>query len=189
MKDSNTSPDCSYFTQASVKKINTYYYIYYVLLFVWPNTEITPFIPVLAGRNLHTSQIPSHQRRDVWLTNGTPKDAHALLLFYTSGTPHARHSRSFWTLREAISLVTSCFLPFGVAMKGIPHSFLVIFYFSRLSGSSPVFYLTGDGCWIHINVGCSACIHSTPLVVSLNDKPRLDNRKQQSVGSAFQFHY
>ena len=40
-KDSNTSPDCSYFTQASVEKINIYCYIYYVLSFVWPERNVT----------------------------------------------------------------------------------------------------------------------------------------------------
>ena len=29
--DSDTYPDCSYFTQASVEKINIYFYVYYVL--------------------------------------------------------------------------------------------------------------------------------------------------------------
>ena len=33
------------------------------------NIEITPFILVLAGRNLHMSQTPSHQRQDTWRTN------------------------------------------------------------------------------------------------------------------------
>ena len=37
------------------------------------NAEITSFIPVLAGRNLHLSRTPSHQRWDAWPTNYTPR--------------------------------------------------------------------------------------------------------------------
>ena len=40
-----------------------------------------------------------------------------------------------------------------------------------------VFYPAGDGCWIHVNVGCSASIYSTPLVVFLNDKLQLAHRR------------
>ena len=38
---SNTSPDCSYFTQASVEKMSIYCYIYHVLWFVWPERNVT----------------------------------------------------------------------------------------------------------------------------------------------------
>ena len=86
------------------------------------NAEITPFIPVLAGQNLHMSQTLSHHRQDTWPTNCTPKDTHASVSFYTSGTPHARHNCArfeLWGRPFYSSLLASFFLPFGVAMKGI----------------------------------------------------------------------
>ena len=166
------------------------------------NAEITPFIPVLAGRNLHMSQTPSYQRQEAWPTNCTPKDAHAFVfcffLFFfsnTSGTPHARHIRARFELwGGAISIVTSCFfLSFGVFMKGIQFTQLCYYIsflsFVRLTICFCFFYAAGDGCWIHVYVSCSACIYGMLLVVSLNDEPRLTHRRQQSVGSAFQFHY
>ena len=67
-------------------------------------------------------------------------------------------------------------------------NFIVTFHFTRSFGSPPVFYPAGDGCWIHVNAGCSAFIYSLPLIVSLNDEPRLAHRRQQSAVSAFQFH-
>ena len=70
------------------------------------------------------------------------------------------------------------------------HSFVLTFHFSRSLGSPPdFFYPAMVGCWIHVNVSCSACIYSIPLVISLNDKLRLAHRRQHSAGSAFQFHY
>ena len=69
------------------------------------------------------------------------------------------------------------------------HSFIVTFNFSHSLGSPFVFYPAVDSCWIHVNVGCSTCIYSTPLVVSLNDKPWLAHWRQHSAGFAFQFHY
>ena len=86
-------------------------------------------------------------------------------------------------------LLLSFFLLMLLWKEFNPHSFIVTFNFSHLFGSPPVFYPTGDIYWIHVNVGCSACIYSTPLIVSLNDEPWLAHRKQQSAGSAFQFHY
>ena len=42
MNDSNTSPDCSYFTQAFVKKINIYFYIYITCCHLfWPERNVT----------------------------------------------------------------------------------------------------------------------------------------------------
>ena len=108
--------------------------------------------------------------------------------FYTSDTPHTRHICAhfeLWSRPFCSSLLASFFLPFGIA---IPYSFFVTFHFSHSSSSPPVFYPVADGCWIHVNVGCSACIYSMPLV-SLNDKSRLAHRRQQSVGSAFQFQF
>ena len=153
------------------------------------------YIPVLAGRTLHMSQTSSHQRRDGWPTNCTPKDAHASVFFYTSATPHARHIHArfeLWGRPFCSSLLPSFFLPsFHLVLRWkefIPHSFVITSHFSRSSGSPPVFYPAGDGCWIHVNVRCSACIYCMPLIVSLNKKPQLAHRWQQSTGSAFQFH-
>ena len=91
------------------------------------NAEITPFIPVLAGQNLHMSQTPSHQRQNTWPTNCTLKNAHASVFFYTSSTPHTRHvcvHFRLWDRPFHLSLLTPFFLLFGVAMKGI-HSILL----------------------------------------------------------------
>ena len=101
------------------------------------NAEITPFIPILAGWNLHMWQTLSHQRWDTWPTNCTPKDAHASVLGggLTSGTPHARHVCTrfeLWCRPFHSSLLASFFLPFGVAMKGI-HSTQLHCHISFLS--------------------------------------------------------
>ena len=113
------------------------------------NAEITPFIPVLAGWNLHMSQTLSNQRQEAWPTNCTPKDTHASIFFflYFQHSTHKTHSHSFWTLRQAISLVTSCFFPFGVAMKGI-HSTQLRYHISFLSliRLTTCFYPADDGC-------------------------------------------
>ena len=69
------------------------------------------------------------------------------------------------------------------------HNFVVTFHFSCSLSPPPVFYSAMDDCWIYINIGCSACIYSIPSVVSLNDEYWLTHRRQQSAGSAFQFHY
>ena len=69
------------------------------------------------------------------------------------------------------------------------HGFVLTFHFSCSLGSPPVFYPDRDGCWIHINVGYSACIYSMPLIVSINDEPWLAHWGHQSAGSTFQFHY
>ena len=141
------------------------------------------------------SQTPSHQRRDVWPTNCTPKNARAsvfciLPVLHTQDTcalvlnfevgPFARH---FLLLSFFLSFFWCCY------ERNSIHTASMSFYFSRSSGSPSVFHPAGDGCWIHVNVGCSACIYSTPLFIFLNDEPRLAHRRQQSVGSVFQFHY
>ena len=69
------------------------------------------------------------------------------------------------------------------------HSFIVTFHFPHSLGSPPVFYPAVDDCWTHVNVGCSACIYNISPVASLNDESWLAHRRQQSTGSAFQFHY
>ena len=89
------------------------------------------------------------------------------LFFFTSGTPHTRQFM---------------FLSFGVAMKGIQFTQLRCHIsFLSFTWLTTCFYPAVDGCWIHVNVGCSACLYSTPFVVSLNDEHRLAHRKQQSV--------
>ena len=71
-----------------------------------------------------------------------------------------------------------------------PHSFVVTFHFSHLFSSPPVFfYPVEDGCWIHVNISCSGCICSMLRIVFLNDEPWLSYQRQQSTGSASQFHY
>ena len=129
------------------------------------------FILVLADQNLHMLQTPSHQRRNAWPTNCTPNNAHASIFLYFRYSTHKTHSRHFRTLRLAILLVTSCFFHLVLLWKEFnSHSFVVTFHFSC---SPPVFYPAVDDCWIHVNIGCSACIYSISLVVSLNDEFRL----------------
>ena len=106
--------------------------------------------------------------------------------------PHARHicaSFELWGRQFCSSLLASFFLLVLLWKEFNSHIFIVTFHFSHSFSSPPVFYPAGDGCWIHVNVGCSACIYSMPLIVSLNDKPRLAHPRWQSVGSVFQFHY
>ena len=57
--NSNTSPDCSYFIQASVEKINIYCYIYY-MLFVWPERNVT-LISICLYTSLCTPTIYLHR--------------------------------------------------------------------------------------------------------------------------------
>ena len=115
-----------------------------------------------------------------------------LPFFYTSGAPHTRHIRThfkLWGRPFHSSLLASFFLLVLLWKEFNSYSCVVIFRFSPLFSSPLVFYSAGDGCWIHINISCFACIYCTPLIVSLNDKPWLAHRRQQLAGSAFQFHY
>ena len=50
------------------------------------------------------------------------------------------------------------------------HTALLSHFISLAHSSNHQF---AEVCWIHVNVGCSTCIYSTPLVVSLNNKPQL----------------
>ena len=61
-------------------------------------------------------------------------------------------------------LLLSFFLSAFLRKEFNPHSFVVTFHFSRSSSSPPIFYPTGDGCWIHVNVRCSASIYSKYLL-------------------------
>ena len=123
-----------------------------------------------------------------------PKEAHASIFFFTSGTPHARHIHAhfeLWGRPFPSSLLASfclsscwcCYERNSIHTASLSHFIFLIRPVHHL-----FFYLAGGSCWIHVNVSCSACIYST-LLVSLNDKPHLAHRRQQSVGSAFQFHY
>ena len=116
---------------------------------------------------------------------------HSCFRFFLSSTLHARHIHAcfeLWGRPFRLSLIACFFLPsclpFGVAMKGIqstPFIFLICF--------AHYLFLSSRGCLLDsLNIGCSACIYSMSLV-SLNDKLRLAHQRQQSVSSAFQFHY
>ena len=136
-----------------------------------------------------TNPVPPETRR---MTNKLySQERSCFRFYYTSGTPHARHIRvhfELWGRPFHSSLLASIFILVLLWKEFISHSFVVTFHLSHSSGSPPVFYPAGDGCWIHLNVGCSASIYSPPLV-SLNDKFRLIHLRQESAVSAFQFHY
>ena len=150
------------------------------------NAEITSFILVLADRNLHMSQT-------AWPTNSTSNNAHAsvfLFFRYSTQKTHLLVSNfevGHFTRHLFFFFLFVFFLLVLLWKEFNSHSFTVTFHFSRSYGSPPVFYPAVDSCWIHINVSCSTCIYSMPLI-SLNDEPRLVHRRQQSAGSAFQFH-
>ena len=115
-----------------------------------------------------------------------------LPFFHTSDALPARHIHAIFELSgrpSCSSLLVSIFLSLWLWKEFNSHSFVVTFHFSCSFGLPPVFYPTVDDCWIHINVGCSACIYSRLFMVSLNDESRLAHQRQQSVDSAFQFHY
>ena len=70
-------------------------------------------------------------RRDLWPTNCTPKDTHASV-FYTSGTPHARHVHAhfkLWGRPFCLSLLASFFLLVLLWKELLPHSFVATFHF------------------------------------------------------------
>ena len=112
-----------------------------------------------------------------------------LLFFYASGTQHARHNCTIfelWGQPFCLSLLVSFF--WCCYERNSIHSASLSHFISL--GSHHLFFLSRlDGCWIHINVGCFACIYGTSLVVSLNDEPWLVHWRQQCAGSVFQFHY
>ena len=139
------------------------------------------------------SQTLSHQRRDAWPINRTSKDAHASGFFSILPALHTQDAFAFILNFEVghftHHLLLSFFLLVLLWKEFNPHGIIVTFHFSCSSSSLLVFYPARDGCWIHVNIGCSAHIYSTSLIVSSNNKPWLAHQKQQSVGSAFQFHY
>ena len=150
------------------------------------NAQITPFIPVLAGQNLHMSQTLFLKRRDVWPTNCTPKDAHASVFFYTLGTPHTRYIHThfeLWGRPFCSSLLASFFLPFWCYYERNS------FHTALLSHFISLIHPAKDCCWIHVNVSSSACIYSMSFIISLNNEPHLAYCRQQSAVSTFQVHY
>ena len=93
-------------------------------------------------------------------------------------------SFDFYT-RSAILLITSCFFLLVLLWKEFnSHNFIVTFHLS-FTGSPLVLFLSSR-VWL---LNLRKRQHSTPLVVSLNDESQLARQSQQSVGSAFQFHY
>ena len=99
---------------------------------------------------------PSHQRRDAWPTNCTPKDAYASVFFYTSGTPHTGYIHA-WPFR--LSLLVSFFLPFGDAMKGIHstqlHCHISFFSFVWLTTC----FLSSQGWFLNSHKFWLFCLH------------------------------
>ena len=144
------------------------------------------------------SQSPSHQRGGTWPTKCTPQRRSCfrfsiLPVLHTQGTCALVLNFEVGHFTRHFLLFSSFFLVL-LWKEFNPHSFVVTFHFTRSSGSPPVFFVfffypAGDGCWIHVNVGCSACIYSSLLIVSSNDEHQLAHQRQQSAGSAFQFHY
>ena len=114
-----------------------------------------------------------------------------LPFFYTSSTPHARHicaSFELWGWPFCSSRLVSFFR--CCYERNSIHTTLLTNFISLVHLAHHLFFYPAvDGCWIHVNIGCSACIYNMPLVVSLNDEPWLTHRRWQSVGSAFQFCY
>ena len=113
------------------------------------NAEITPFIPVLAGRNLHvTNPVPPETR---CVTYKVYSQGHSCFrFFYTSGTPHAKYIRThfeLWGRPFHSSFLVSFFLPSFLPSFLLlllwkefnSHSFVVTFHFSHSFGSLPAF--------------------------------------------------
>ena len=151
------------------------------------NAEITPFIPVLAGGNLHMSQtLPTRDET----CNLQMALSRMLMLPFFSILP-VLHMQDILTLVLNFEeghfvrhlLLLSFFFLVLLWEEFNPHSFVVTFHFSHLSGSPPVYYPAKDSCWIHVNVSCSACINITPLIVSLNDEPQLAHQRQNSTNT------
>ena len=114
-----------------------------------------------------------------------------LQFFCTSGTLHIRHIHTIFELLGrpfCLSLLVS-FFRCCYERNSIHTALLSHFLFLIHSVHHLFFYPAMDDCWIHVNVGCSAYIYSMRLIVPLNDEPWLAHRRQQSVGSNFQFHY
>ena len=131
------------------------------------NAENTPLIPVLAGRNLHISQNPSHKWRDPWPTNCTPRTP-MLRGFFFSILPELHMQVTFaLVLSFEVGHFARHFLFFSSFWfcyeRNSSHAVSMSHFISlvRLAHHLFFYYPTGDGYWIHVNVGCSAGIYST----------------------------
>ena len=115
-------------------------------------------------------------------------------LFFLYFRYSTHKTRSFWTLRLAISLVTSCFFLSSFWCCYERNSFLTASLSHFISLVCPAhhlffFYSAGDGLLDSRKRRLFCCIYSMSLVVSLNYEPRLDHQRKQSAGYAFQFQY
>ena len=135
------------------------------------------FIPVLVDRNLNMSQPLSHQRWNKLHSQWCP--CFCFSIFPVLNTQDIHAIFKLWGRPFCSSLLVSFFLSVLLWKEFNPHSFVVTFHFSPSFGSPPVFYPASDDCRIHVNISYSACIYSTPLAVSLNDKSQLAHWKQQ----------
>ena len=112
-----------------------------------------------------------------------------LPFFHTSNALHAWHIHAIFELWGR-PFCSSLLVSFFAAKRNLIHTALLShFIFLVRSVHHLFFYPAVDDCWIHINVSCSVCIYSRLFIVSLNDESQLAHRRQQSMGSAFQFHY
>ena len=115
-----------------------------------------------------------------------------LLFFHTYGALHVRHIHAIFKLwgRPFCSSLLCLFLSFFVAMKGIQftklHCHISFFSFTRFTTC----FLSSCG-WLLNSCKCRLfCLHIQQAIrFSLNNESRLAHRRQQSAGSAFQFHY
>ena len=106
-----------------------------------------------------------------------------LLFFCTSSTLQAGYLHPIFEFQGRpfcssllLSFFRCCYAKNSIHTASLSH------FISHSLGSPPVlFYPIIYSCKIHVN-------DSTPLVVSLNDESRLAHWRQQSAGSAFQFH-
>ena len=100
---------------------------------------------------------------------------------YSTNKIYSRHFLNFKVSHFARHFL---FLSFGVAMERIQFTQFRCYISSLVHSVHHLFYFYPAvyDCWIHVN-------DSTPHVVSLNDESQLARRRQQSAGSAFQFHY
>ena len=105
-----------------------------------------------------------------------PQERSCFVFFYTFGTPHTRHIHgchfflfsffllSFWCCYERNSF----------------HTALLSHFISLVHPAHHLFFLSSRE-WLLDSHKCR--LHAT------NDEPQLAHWRQQSVGSAFQFHY
>ena len=110
-----------------------------------------------------------------------------LPFFYTSGTlPSKIHSRQLRGKPFCSSLLVSffrcCYERNSIRTASLSH------FISLVHSAHHLFFFFSSSRGRLLD-SCSACIYSASLVVSLNNEPQLAHQRQQSAGSAFQFHY